>query len=281
MNVQHGRDHTGDLTLNTEVVVVGSGAGGAVVACTLAEAGMDVLVLEEGGHVRPEEHAQMRPSESLRHLWRDAGFTMAFGVGASPMINVMMGRCVGGSSALTGGVCFRIPEAVLADWRALGLTEFDAAHLEAFYAEVEKNVHVQEVPVEARSRSTQLFAEGAKKLGFELENMRRNTNGCVGWATCNFGCPERAKMSVDISYIPRALRAGASVHSDCLVERVLIKDGRAVGVAGRVLNGPNGEPQGRLTVRAKRVVLACGAMFTPLILKKDGIGRRSRQVGQK
>ncbi|MEQ8276266.1 MAG: GMC family oxidoreductase [Deltaproteobacteria bacterium] len=280
MNVVHGRDHAGDLEITTEVVVVGSGAGGAVVAATLAEAGMDVVVLEEGGHVRSEEHARMRPSESLRHLWRDAGFTMAIGLGQSPMINVMMGRCIGGSSALTGGVCFRIPDAVLADWRALGLSDFTPEHLEPFYDDVETNVHVEEVPVQARSRSTQLFGEGAEKMGFSLESMRRNTNGCVGWATCNFGCPERAKMSVDISYIPRAMKAGAVVHSDCLVERVLTKGRRAVGVAGRVLNGPSGKPGGRLRVNAKRVVLACGAMFTPLVLKASGIGKRSGQVGR-
>ena len=169
MNVVHGRDHEGDLEISTEVVVVGSGAGGAVVAATLAEAGMDVVVLEEGGHVRPEEHARMRPSESLRHLWRDAGFTMAFGVGRSPMINIMMGRCIGGSSALTGGVCSRIPEAVLADWRALGLADFTPERLEPYYADVEANVHAEEVPASARSRSTQLFAEGARKLIAEID----------------------------------------------------------------------------------------------------------------
>lgn len=280
MSVVHGRDHVGDLELSTEVVVVGSGAGGAVVAATLAEAGFDVIVLEEGGHVRPEEHARMRPSESLRHMWRDAGFTLAFGVGQSPMINVMMGRCIGGSSALTGGVCFRVPEYVLGDWRDLGLTAFTPEHLEPYYAEVEANVHVEDVPLSARSRSTQLFAEGAAKMGFSLESMRRNTNGCVGWATCNFGCPERAKMSVDISYIPRAMKAGAVVYSDCLVERVLVEGRRAVGVVGRISNGPNGAAGGRLRVKAKRVVLACGALFTPLVLKASGIGKRSGQVGK-
>lgn len=280
MKVTYGRRHEGDLKLEADVVVVGSGASGAVVACELAEAGLDVLVLEEGGHVRPEEHARMRPSESLRHLWRDAGMTLAYGLGDSPMINVMMGRCIGGSSVLTGGVCFRVPETVLADWRNLGLKELTPEHLEPFYAEVEKNVHVREVPASLRSRSTQLFAEGAKKIGFELHNMRRNTNGCVGWSTCNFGCPEQAKMSVDISYLPRAVRAGARIYSDCLVDRVRITQDKATGVTGRVLNGPSGKPGGRLTVRARRVVLAAGALFTPLILKRSGIGRRSRQVGR-
>ncbi len=281
MKVTHGRDHVGDLALEADVVVVGSGAGGAVVAHALAEAGLDVVVLEEGGHVRPDEHARMRPSESLRHLWREAGMTMAIGLGGSPMINVMMGRCVGGSSVLTGGVCFRIPETVLADWqRDYGLDDFTAKNLEPYYGAVEKTVNVEEVPATMRSRSTQLFGEGARKLGYELHSMRRNTKGCQGWSTCNFGCPEQAKMSVDISYLPRAVEMGARIYSDCLVEKVRIKDDRAVGVRGRVLNGENGKPQGRLEVRARRVVLACSALYTPVVLKRSGIGSRSGQVGR-
>lgn len=278
--IAHGRDLSGDLTLECDDVVVGSGAGASVVACHLAEAGRDVVVLEEGGHVEPHEFARMRPSQTMRHTWRDAGLTMAVGVGDSPMINVTMGRCIGGSSAMTGGVCFRAPDYVLADWRSLGLTDFTPEAMEPYYADVEKSVHVEEVPASMRSRSTALFAEGAAKLGYRVEAMRRNTNGCVGWSTCNFGCPQGAKMSVDRSYLPRAVAAGARVHSDCLVERVSVDGARASGVEGRVLNGPRGTPGTRLRVRARRVILGCGAYYTPLVLFKTGVGRRSGQVGR-
>ena len=106
----------GDLDLDCDAVVVGSGAGGAVVAAELAEAGQSVVILEEGAHHPPEAYGRMRPSEHMRHLWRDGGMTFAFGVGNSPLINVTMGKALGGSSLLTGGVCFRIPERVLAVW---------------------------------------------------------------------------------------------------------------------------------------------------------------------
>lgn len=279
--VRHGRDHAGDLALDADVVVVGSGAGGAVAACLLAEAGLDVLVLEEGGHVRPDEHAKMRPSQSLRHVWREAGLTATLALGDSPLINVMMGRVVGGSSMLTGGVCFRVPEAVLAEWREdRGLPEMTPEHLEPFYREVEAAVNVTDVPVDMRSRSTQLFGEGAEKLGFSLKPMRRNTKDCRGWSTCNFGCPAGAKMSVARTYLPRALAAGARLWSDCRVDRVIVEGERAVGVKGRVLDRPGGRPGGRLKVRAERVVLAAGALHTPLILARSGVGRGSEQVGK-
>src|SRR5262245_13922076 len=123
-----------DVEETADVVVVGSGAGGAVVAAHLAEAGQNVVVVEEGPHVPHERYGRMRPSESLRHLWRDAGSTVAVGLGDSPFINVMMGRCVGGSSVLTGGVCFRAPDSVLAHWaRDLRLADLSEAAMEPYF----------------------------------------------------------------------------------------------------------------------------------------------------
>lgn len=278
--VHEGRALRGDLRLETDVVVVGSGAGGAVVAALLAEAGQRIVVLEEGPHVPPERYTRMRPSESIRHLWRDGAMTAALGLGDTPMINVTMGRCVGGSSVLTGGVCFRVPEAVMDKWsRELGLTEITPRTMEPCYAAVERDCHVEEVPEAMRSRSTALFAEGARRLGFDLAPIKRNTLGCNGCGRCNFGCPHGAKLSVDVTYLPRALRAGAEIYSDCLVERVLTRGDRAVGVRGRLLTA-EGRRAGRLEVRARRVVIAAGAVHSPLILRRSGVGRASEQVGR-
>ena len=144
--------------LHTEVLVIGSGASGAVVAAKLAEAGHDVLVVEEGERVTPEEYGRMRPSESLLSMWREGGSTAVFGVGRSPVINMTMGRCVGGSSVLTGGVCFRTPEYVLDHWeKELGLRELGPAGLEPYFDEVEEAVGVAPVPDSLRSRSTVLI----------------------------------------------------------------------------------------------------------------------------
>lgn len=279
--IHEGRAHRGDLELDADVVVVGSGAGGAVVAAVLAEAGQRVVVLEEGPHVPAERYQQMRPSESIRHLWRDGAMTAVLPVGDTPMINMTMGRCVGGSSVLTGGVCFRVPERVLHTWsRELGLVELNARALEPCYQSVEEISHVEEVPPHARSRSTELFARGMRARGIELAPIRRNTHGCTGCGRCNFGCPHGAKLSVDRTYLPRAVAAGAQVFSDCLVEKVVIRGRRAVGVRGRLLVDADGRRGGRLAVRAKRVVVAAGAMHTPGLLARSGVGRESGQVGR-
>jgi choline dehydrogenase-like flavoprotein len=279
LEVISGRARGRDFSAECDVAVVGSGAGGAVVATTLAEAGLDVIVLEEGPHVPAQEHGAMRQSESVRHVWRDAAMSLAVGLGDSPSINVTAGRGVGGSSALTGGVCFRVHDHVLHDWSKEGMPELAPDAMDRWYSMVERDVHVETVPEAMRSKSTRLFIEGGKKLGIPFHSMRRNTDGCNGCGRCNFGCPHQAKMSVDIAYLPRAVRAGARILSDCLIDRVQMSGDRAMGVAGRLLDGPKGKPSSGVVVRAKHVVLSAGAMYTPLLLRRSGIGSRSGAVG--
>jgi len=268
--------------LDADVVVVGSGASGAVVASILAEAGQDVLVLEEGSHVAPEAYGAMRPSTQMRALWRDAGLTFAVPLGDTPVINVMMGKAVGGSSLLTGGVCFRIPDKVLRTWHdEHGLEEMTPAALEAAFESVERTVRVQEVPAWMRSPSTRIFGEGLQKLtGHALKPLKRNMEGCQGHSRCNFGCPAGAKLSVDRNYLPHAVAHGARVYSHALVEKVLVEGDRAVGVRGRWLNGRDGGRTGAFTVRARRVVVAAGGYHSPLLLLRSGIGRSSDMVGR-
>lgn len=275
-----GRDLGSDATLSTDVVVVGSGAGGSVIATELAEAGFSVVVVEEGPHVKPAQYAKMRPSESIRTMWRDGAFTVAWGLGKSPMVNVTMGRCIGGSSALTGGVCFRPPQVVHDQWTGeRGLKSLTAGEMAPYFEAVEKNINVTEVPASMRSRGIQLFGEGAEKLGFALKPIKRNTVDCNGCGRCNFGCPCGAKRSVDVSYLPRAVASGAQVLSDCLVEKVLLDGDRATGVSGRVLS-PIGKPLRGFTVHAKRVVVAAGAYHTPVLLQRSGLGKGLRQIGR-
>ncbi len=277
MSYLSARDHRGSLILDCDVVVVGSGASGAVVATELAESGQRVIVLEEGAHVPHAEYGKMRVSESLRHIWRDGGMTIAIPLGDSPAINVTMGKVVGGSSVLTGGVCFRLPGRILHEWqRHHGLPEYTEESMEEATQAVERHCHIETVPTAMRSRATTLFDEGARKRGFELKPLRRNTRDCKGCGRCNFGCPEGAKLSVDLSYLPRGVKAGATVYSHCVVNKVLSRGGRAVGVTGRILNGPNGTLGSELTVHARRGGGNTGAM--DVVASVSG-GMRLRDTG--
>ena len=275
-----GRSLDGPATLETDVLVIGSGAGGAVVASRLAEAGREVVLAEEGPHVAPEVYGAMRPSQSIRTLWRDSAMSFALGMGGSPVINVTMGRCVGGSSVLTGGVWFRTPDDVLHEWaQDMGLGDLGPERMAQWFDQVERDVHIETVAEAMRSESTVLFDRGLRARGLALEPLRRNTRGCRGCGTCNFGCPHQAKLSVDHTYLPRALRAGARILSDCRVDRLTVEGGRATGALARLLD-ERGRPRRRITLRARTVVVAAGAWHSPLLFLRSGLGGRSGQVGR-
>jgi choline dehydrogenase-like flavoprotein len=271
LTVIRGRERRARLDLKVDAVVVGSGAGGAVVARELARDGRSVVILEEGDWVRPDEYGQLTPMGTLRRAWREAGMSAAMGIGDTPFISVLQGRCVGGSSVLTGGVCFRIPDEVLHEWsHDLGLRTMTPEGVDAHFRVVERVVHVETVPDHMRSRSTELFLRGADKMGVVMKSMRRNTSGCRGVSRCNFGCPHGAKLSVDVSFLPEACAHGAVIVSDALVERVDVAGGVARGVRGRLL-GEGGVPGPEFEVRAKVVVVACGSLHTPLLLRASGV----------
>ena len=187
---------------------------------------------------------------------------------------------MGGSSTLTGGVIFRIPEAVSEQWvRDHGLSDYGPDAMLPAYEAVESALSVETVPEEMRSHSTELFGLGAARMGYGLRPMRRNVVGCRGTSRCNFGCPNRAKLSVDLNYLPRAMSMGARIVSDCRVSSLCIKGDRMVESRG-ASSTKTARRRGGCGIRAAHVLLAGSALSTPLLLLKAGVGRHSRQVGR-
>src|SRR6185436_10383068 len=137
-------------------------------------------------------------------------------------------RSLGGGSLLPGGSCFRAPEQVLASRTAVGPRGFSAKRMEPLFERVEREINVSTTPEDLRSGSTELFVEGARKLGVDMHSMRRNTKDCQGAGRCTLGCPNEAKRSVDITYLRKATAHGTKIYSDCIVERILIRGSRAV-----------------------------------------------------
>jgi choline dehydrogenase-like flavoprotein len=250
------------------VVIVGSGAGGAVAAATLAEAGLDVVVLEAGGHYNrdnyPSDHL-----EAIATLYRDAGLTIAEG---RPPIPVPVAKVVGGTTVINSGTCFRAPDPVLEDWRQrFGIGW--AHDLEADFAEAEEFLHVTQLDPETMGRNGQLAMEGAAAIGASSAPIFRNAGSCVQCSSCPFGCAIDAKRGMHVSYLPRAVAAGARIRAGVEVTKVLMEDGRAAGVEGLAAAGA------AYAVRAKRaVILAGGALGTPELLQRSGLG--GRQVGR-
>ena len=250
-----------------DAVVVGSGAGGAVVAAELAEAGLTVAVLEEGEHRRTGEFTT-QTLDMLRLLYRDSGASTT--LGRAP-VRFSEGRCVGGSTVVNGGMAFRAPERVLDRWAAAsGLRALD---LDSEYARVERFLSVGPPDPDSIGRDQQLLKTGAERLGWRVVECRRAQIHCGGCNVCVWGCPTGAKQSTLVSYLPRALTFGATVWTGSRVDRVLMRGKRAVGVSVRV----GGHV---VTVRASRVVLAAGAVQTPALLQRSRVSTPSGQVGR-
>jgi choline dehydrogenase-like flavoprotein len=256
-----------------DVVIVGSGAGGASAATVLAEAGLDVVVLEAGKHFTRDSYPH-DPIEAVTSLYREAGLTVAEG---RPPVPVPVGRAVGGTTVINSGTCFRAPEPVLRNWdEEYGVGW--ATDLDAEYSEAEEFLRVTPLDPERMGRNGQLAMEGARALGASGGPISRNAGNCVQCSSCPFGCTIDAKRGMHVSYLPRAVAAGARVRQRVEVQRILVEDGRAVGV--ECLAAPAGEHNGdrrRYTVRARAVIAAGGALGTPELLLRSGLG--GDQVG--
>ncbi len=247
-----------------DAVIVGSGAGGAMVARTLARAGLDVVVLEEGRRWTVEEFRSTHPIDRYAGLYRGAGATVALG---RPSVVLPVGRAVGGTTVVNSGTCFKPPVAVQRRWRdefGLGIADPDrlAGHLD----DVERTLQVAPVPLNVMGRNGRLLLDGAESLGWRAAPIPRNAPGCEGCCQCAIGCPRNAKFGVHLNALPQACAAGARIISEARVQRVLHRRGRARGVRARRPDGT------ALDVLADTVIVAAGATETPGLLRRSGIG---------
>jgi choline dehydrogenase-like flavoprotein len=259
-----------------DVVVIGSGAGGAVTATYLAESGLDVIVLEEGEHVTAADFSGPM-FHRLQRFCRDNGTTQVWG---DPPIPLPLGKVVGGTTVVNSGTCFRAPDRVLDRWVSeFGVEESTQSELADHYRPLEEFLNVRPVPWELLGPNGMAAHRGAVALGYSGGPLLRNIADCHGCGQCAFGCPTNAKQAMHISFLPRAQRAGTRVFSRCRVDRIVVEGGVARAVVASLLSA-NGSRTGTLQVFADHVVVAAGAVHTPALLKKSDVPDPSRQTGR-
>jgi choline dehydrogenase-like flavoprotein len=272
----HG-DYRANEVYDADVVVVGTGAGGAVVGTELAEAGYDVLFVEEGGY-HPTSSFNPYLTESVPRLFRDAGGTVIMG---RPPIPYAEGRCVGGGTVVNGGMAWRPPEEVLMEWeRVTGQPDLGAKAMDALFERVESRIHAKPQHPASIGEDSRLLEEGARRLGWRYEPNNRAQDRCVGSNQCVTGCPTGAKQSTLVSYMPRAFEHGARCMTEVRVHRLWIENGRCVGILGKAVNPRTREEDVEVRARGKAVIVACGAVQTPFLLLGHRLGRPSRMLGR-
>ena len=251
-----------------DAIVVGSGAGGAFAARALARAGLETVIVEEGERWTVERIRSSHPLDRFASIYRDGGTTMALGY---PPIALPLGRAVGGTTVINSGTCYRPPDPVARSWyEAHGLAHAQPELLGPRVADVEATIGVAPAPMEVLGRNGELSLQGAAALGWEAAPLRRNAPGCRGACQCAIGCPNNAKNGVHLNALPQACAAGARIVSGLHVREVLVEGSRAVGVAGRRVDG------GEVRISAPLVVVAAGAIPTPPLLRRSSLGRHPR-----
>ncbi len=263
----------GPLDLTCEVLVIGTGAGGASAAATLAEAGVDVLMLEEGPHV-PAAEAPATLSKSMTSMWRGGGLTSTLGT----QIAFAEGRCVGGGTEINSAIFQRTPDEILARWSAAnGVGDFSAAALAPYYDRAAQAVNASLTPGEP-GPPTDILARAGTSMGWKTAALERGQSVCVGTNHCSVGCPTGGKQSMSATLVPRARASGARLMPGMRVERLTMRGRRAVSAAAQA-SGAAGRRH-RVTVAADAIFVAAGT-FPPAApfssIRRSACWRASRK----
>lgn len=275
----------GDMREDVDVVVIGTGCGGAVVAKELAKAGWSVLMLERGGlHLAERGDFDQREDDMMAKIDGGRGLDTTSDGGTA----LTYGNTVGGASVHYWADTYRTPRDRSEKWaREHGIEGRGDAELTPFFERIERDLSVHLAPDFRMNRMNQLFERACKQIGIETERVPNARTHCVGSGYCMQGCAYDAKQSQLVTYIPEALRNGARIFADCEVDHITLHsgdgDGRtATGVFARFLDRRTAKPSGHtLTVRAKRaVVVAAGGFNTPALLLKSKVPDASRQLGR-
>jgi choline dehydrogenase-like flavoprotein len=252
-----------------DFVIVGTGAGGATAARVLSEAGFSLAMIEEGAYLVPEE----RPKELVDAMALAVRGMATLSTDSFVPMPLLQGKCVGGSTAVNSGIIWRLPEDVRAEWvERFGLGALvGEASLDRAFDRIEDELMIAPTQPAIAGGNNLLMQVAAEKLGLPGHVIVRNSKACKGSQRCLQGCPNAARQSMDVSYVPRATATGARLHTRCHAERVVFDGARAVGVEG-VVNDDRGARVGTFRVRARRaVIVSASAIWTPLLLARSGV----------
>jgi choline dehydrogenase-like flavoprotein len=252
---------SGETELDCDVVIVGSGAGGGAAAGVLSGAGLEVIVVEAGDYYDDQDFAGSELDALTRFYMGAPSATH------DQSVALLAGACLGGGTVVNYSTSFRTPEEVRAEWAGFGVPAFASEEYTHSLDAVWERLGVNQEHNDPSSRERKL-QEGCVKLGWHVDAMPRGVRGCaqgVECGFCPFGCRVGAKQSVVKTWLSDAHGAGARLVVRTRVERVLADGGVARGIVGRALDGSS------VTIRAKAVIVACGAIHTPALLKRSGL----------
>lgn len=262
--------------LRADLCVIGSGAGGMTVAALAAEAGLSVVVLEAGSFVPPEAMTQREEQMVPQLLWDNGGRTTS-----DRGVKIIQGRALGGSTVHNINLCKRIPRPVLEHWRsARGLSALTDDRWAELFGRVERDLSVSAVARDRRNRHNELLARGCEALGWAGGGLSHNRVGCAGTGFCEVGCYHDAKNNACKVFLPRAVRAGASVLTRCQAIAVEHRGGAVRGVLAAALDPRTRQPLGSVQVITENVCVSASATGTAALLLRSDVPDLGGETGR-
>jgi choline dehydrogenase-like flavoprotein len=266
-----------DRTLEADVVIVGSGAGGGVTAEILSLAGLKVVIVEEGA-LKSSKDFHLREADAYAQLYQESAARKT----RDKAITILQGRTVGGSTTVNWTSSFRTPPATLAYWgRHFGLTAYTPLALAPWFSMMEQRLNIIDWPL-APNQNNDLLRLGAGRLGIAVAAIRRNVKGCWNLGYCGMGCPTNAKQSMLVTTIPSALNAGATLITHARAERLVFDGQRVDHLLCTALDAALLAPSNRqITLRARHFIVAGGAINSPALLQRSDAPDPRRLLGKR
>jgi len=243
-----------------DVAIVGSGAGGGITAELLAKAGLQVVIVEEGPLKSSSDFRQLE-SDAYPALYQESAARKT----RDKAINILQGRCVGGSTTVNWTSSFRTPVATLDYWRQrFGLPDFGNDQLAPYFEQAERRLSIGPW-LTPPNENNDLLRRGAARLGIAAASIQRNVKGCWNLGSCGLGCPTNAKQSMLVTTLPAALEQGATLLVQTRAERFELANGQVKAL----ICVPANQAGTTTRIVARHFVLAGGAINSPAVLLRS------------
>ncbi len=253
-----------------DVAIIGSGAGAGITAELLTKAGLQVVIIEEGP-LKSSSDFNQKESEAYPSLYQESAARKT----EDKAINILQGRCVGGSTTVNWTSSFRTPASTLHWWQdKFGLKTYTVEALAPYFEQAERRLNI--VPwLTPPNENNDLLRRGAAKLGIPAQAIARNVKGCWNLGSCGMGCPTNAKQSMLVTSIPAALDRGARLLTETRAEKFEFSNGKVTALLCRSLASNSPAAPAKITqtaikIIAKHYVLSGGAINSPAVLLRSG-----------